>query len=56
MLCSSMLNPQTEALPEVGGIKQVSIFMVVLLPAPLGPKNPTISPVPMVKEMSFTAS
>jgi energy-converting hydrogenase Eha subunit H len=41
--------------PEVGGIKQVRIFMVVLLPAPFGPKKPTISPFEIEKEMLFTA-
>jgi hypothetical protein len=30
--------------------------MVVLLPAPLGPKNPKISPFSTEKEMSFTAT
>src|SRR3989442_13303186 len=32
------------------------IFIVVLLPAPFGPSNPNISPLPMVKETPFTAS
>ena len=29
--------------------------MVVVLPAPLGPRRPTISPLPTEKEMSSTA-
>ena len=29
--------------------------MVVLFPAPLGPRNPNISPLSTEKEMSFTA-
>src|SRR5690348_1120369 len=30
--------------------------MVVLLPAPFGPRSPKISPLPMVKETPLTAS
>ena len=30
------------AVPDVGGRKQVSTRMVVVFPAPLGPRNPTI--------------
>ena len=33
-----------DALPEVAGRNPVRIRIVVLLPAPLGPRNPTISP------------
>ena len=36
--------PSTRTLPEDGLIKQEIIFIAVDLPAPLGPKNPTISP------------
>jgi hypothetical protein len=32
--------PATRALPLVGWTRPVSIFRVVVLPAPLGPKNP----------------
>src|SRR2546423_4017093 len=32
------------------------MLIVVLLPAPLGPSSPKISPLPMVKETPFTAS
>jgi len=33
----------------------VIIFIVVDLPAPLGPRNPTISPLPIEKEIVSTA-
>jgi len=52
--CLSTLNPQILALPAVGGKKHVSIFMVVDLPAPLGPKKPS-TPKPALKEISLTA-
>jgi hypothetical protein len=35
--------------PEVGLISPSSILMVVDLPDPLGPRNPTISPLPTEK-------
>ena len=41
--------------PEVAGMKQERMRMVVLLPAPFGPSRPTISPRPTVKETSATA-
>ena len=44
------------ALPEVGGMKPVRIFMVVDLPAPLGPRKPTILPSGMVKEIASMAT
>ncbi len=37
-------NPAMVARPEVGGSRVLSILMRVLLPAPLGPINPRISP------------
>src|SRR5215468_1103689 len=43
------------ALPSVGGRKQVSMRMVVVLPAPLGPRNPTIWPFSTENEMWSTA-
>lgn len=46
----------TEISPAVGWSKPESILRVVVLPAPLGPKNPTISPGATSKEMFFTAS
>src|SRR6478735_7603138 len=36
--------PRTLAVPLVGARKQVKMRIVVLLPAPFGPKNPTTSP------------
>ena len=39
-----MSNPATVAVPLVGVRKQVSMRIVVVLPAPLGPRNPTIWP------------
>jgi len=42
-------NPATDARPEVGGMKLERIRMVVLLPAPLGPRKPIISPFPTSK-------
>jgi hypothetical protein len=50
-----MSMPQMDPPPEEGGINPVSIFMVVDLPAPLGPKKPTISPVGILKLIEFTA-
>jgi hypothetical protein len=40
----------------VGFSKVVNIIIVVLFPAPLGPKNPKISPFFTEKETSFTAT
>ena len=37
--------PVTKARPRVGRIKPASSLMVVVLPAPFGPRNPKISPV-----------
>src|SRR5438876_12247641 len=36
--------PHIEAVPAVGLSSPVSILRVVVLPAPLGPRKPTISP------------
>ncbi len=43
-------------LPALGARKPVIIFMVVDLPAPFGPKNPSTSPAPTVNEMESTAT
>ena len=43
------------ALPEVGSIIPVSILMVVDLPAPLGPSNPTSCPVGISRSIPRTA-
>src|SRR5271170_3970074 len=53
--CSKTSNPAMEARPEVAGMKLERMRMVVLLPAPLGPRNPTISPLPTSKLMLLTA-
>src|SRR6266852_4104253 len=53
--CSRTSNPATVAVPDVGGRKHVSMRMVVVLPAPLGPRNPTICPLWTSKEMWSTA-
>ena len=37
-------KPATEAFPEVGESNVDRIDMIVVLPAPLGPKRPKISP------------
>ena len=42
-------------MPEVGGSKVVSILIVVLLPAPFGPKSPKISPPPTLSVIALTA-
>src|ERR1700678_2924128 len=54
--CSCTSKPATLALPSVGGRKQVRIRMVVVLPAPLGPRKPTICPLSTSKEMLSTAT
>src|ERR1700722_18888845 len=54
--CSMTSKPATLALPEVGGRKQVRTRIVVVLPAPFLPRNPTISPWPTSKEMFLTAT
>src|SRR5712691_7075947 len=42
--CVAISLPPTVALPEVGCSRPHSMRMVVDLPAPLGPRNPKISP------------
>src|SRR5450759_109337 len=49
-------NPLITVSPDVGSRYPHIILIVVLLPAPLGPSNPKISPLPMVKETPLTAS
>src|ERR1017187_2898724 len=53
---SSTSKPAMVAVPEVGGRKQVRTRIVVVLPAPLGPRKPTIWPFSTSKEMSSTAT
>src|ERR1035438_3995150 len=53
---SSTSKPATEALPAEGGRKQVRTRIVVVFPAPLGPRKPTIWPFSTSNEMSSTAT
>src|SRR5439155_11497912 len=53
--CSRTSNPATVAVPEVGHRKQVNMRIVVVLPAPFGPRNPTISPFFTSNEIWSTA-
>ena len=46
--------PQMRISPESGNKNPSIILIVVVLPAPLGPKNPNISPSYTSKEASFT--
>ena len=48
-------NPEIKACPDVGFNNVVRIIIVVLFPAPLGPKNPKISPFLTEREISLTA-
>ena len=48
-------NPATKAFPEDGFKRVVRIIMVVLLPAPFGPRNPKISPSWTLSEILSTA-
>ena len=48
--------PQITARPASGGKKPATMRIVVDLPAPLGPRNPTISPRRTVKLTLLTAS
>ena len=52
---SARSTPQTFASPESAGIRPERIRRVVLFPAPLGPRNPTISPLPMEKLIPLRA-
>src|SRR5690349_2327389 len=54
--CSTTSYPATLARPPVGGRKQVRTRMVVVFPAPLGPRNPTIWPLSTSKEILSTAT
>src|SRR6266404_6278151 len=54
--CFSTSKPATSAEPVEGGRKQVSTRIVVVLPAPLGPRKPTIWPFSTSKEMLSTAT
>src|SRR5450631_4292244 len=49
-------KPATAAKPDVAGSKVVSTLIVVLLPAPLGPRRPKISPGATDRSMLSTAT
>src|SRR5580693_9091421 len=53
--CSNTSYPATVAPPDVGERKQVSMRIVVVFPAPFGPRKPTICPFPTSNEMWSTA-
>ena len=48
--------PSTLAVPLSGGKKQLSIFIVVDLPAPFGPRKPSTSPLATANETPSTAT
>ena len=48
-------NPDTLAVPALGGSLVVSILMVVVLPAPLGPNRPKIEQAATLNDNSLTA-
>src|SRR5437764_8610110 len=56
MGCSRTSNPATLAVPALGGRKHVRTRIVVVFPAPLGPRKPTICPLATSKEMLSTAT
>ncbi len=53
--CCTGLSPATRMVPLLGTRMPVNILMVVLLPAPLGPTRPIISPRSTRSVRSFTA-
>src|SRR2546421_11151618 len=55
MAWSSTSKPHTLIVPPVGSRKPAISLMVVDLPAPFGPRNPSTSPRSTVKEISSTA-
>src|SRR5262245_9783008 len=48
-----MSRPATRTRPEVAAVYPAIIRMVVVLPAPFGPRKPTISPFATSKERSW---
>ena len=52
---STMSKPPTVTEPLVGGMKPVIIRIVVDLPAPFGPRNPSTSPRSTENEIPSTA-
>ena len=52
---SDPTRPLVTPRPVVGGVIRARIFSMVLLPAPLRPMMPTVSPARISKETSFSA-
>src|ERR1700704_5152570 len=50
-----MSSPSIVIRPEVGSMRRLIIFMVVVLPQPDGPTRTQISPAGIVSDRSFTA-
>ncbi len=48
-------DPATDAVPDVGDRSVVSMRIVVVFPAPFGPRRPKTSPLPTVKLIDCTA-
>src|SRR3954471_20963784 len=55
-LAPTTSKPATSACPAVGLVSVHSMLIVVVFPAPLGPRKPKTSPVPTSKLTAFTAS
>ena len=53
--CSLTSNPSTVAVPLVAGRNPVKMRIVVVFPAPFGPKKPTTSPSAASNEAPDTA-
>ena len=53
--CILISKPATKASPEVGFEIPISIFIAVVFPAPLAPRNPKISPLLTSNEILLTA-
>ena len=49
-------NPSSRIVPEVGGARPISILIVVVLPAPLGPRKPKKQPRGTLKVRPSTAA
>jgi hypothetical protein len=49
-------KPLTRAVPDVGCASVQSMLIVLLLPAPLGPRKPKTSPLATANETPRTAS
>jgi len=54
--CAKTSNPATRAAPLEAGMKQERIRIVVVLPAPFGPRKPTMAPFSTEKDTSWMAA